>query len=276
MKHPNAYSPEECEVIDVTKVTSDVSSFKLKPKDKLSKLFDYKPGQFMELSILGIGECPISITSSPIEKEHIEFAIKKLGSVTSRIHEREVGDLIWMRGPYGNSFLDKGLKGNDILFIAGGIGLAPLRSLIKYICERKKDFGKTTLLYGARNPAELCFKDEFDVWRELGIDVHITVDKGQDAWKGNVGVVPQLLDKIRPNLKKTKAIICGPPIMIRFTALALRNKGFADEDIIISLERLMKCGIGKCGHCNVGSKYVCIDGPVFTIKELEGNPEYKL
>lgn len=276
MTRKTAYAPEECEVLDVAAVTGDVSSFTVKPKDKKSKLFDYRPGQFMELSMLGVGECPLSITSTPSRKGHLEFAVKRLGKVTSAIHELEAGDSLWIRGPYGNSFLDKDVQGNDVLFVGGGIGLAPLRSGINYLADNKKKFGKTTILYGARNPGELCFTFEYDVWKKAGFDVRVTVDTADDDWHGPVGVVPALLDDVRLKPKKTKAVVCGPPIMIRFTALALRDKGFADDDIVVSLERLMKCGFGKCGHCNVGNKYVCIDGPVFTLKELEGNPEYTL
>ncbi len=226
--------------------------------------------------MLGEGECPISITSTPSRKHHIEFAVKRMGKVTSTIHELEAGDSLWVRGPYGNSFLDKDLEGHDVLFIAGGIGLAPLRSVINFIADNKKDFGTSTILYGARNPGELCFTCEYDAWKKRGFDIHVTVDAGDDDWHGPVGVVPALLDDVRLKPNNSKAVVCGPPVMIRFTALALRDKGFAAADIVVSLERLMKCGIGKCGHCNVGSTYVCIDGPVFTLKELEGNPEYTL
>jgi len=275
MKNP--YIPRIAEIKNIRQETPDVKTFQiLLPKDSSGEILEYLPGQFLEISLFGIGEAPISITSSPSRRD-LEISVKRVGRLTESLHEAEIGDKIGVRGPYGNGFPINELKERDIIFIGGGIGLAPLRSLINFIFDKRENFGKIFILYGARTPQDLVFRDELQSWNEeKNTEVHVTVDREDEEWKGNVGVVPKLLEKIKPDLKNTMAIICGPPIMIRFTVKALMELGLRDEQIVFTLERMMKCGIGKCGHCNIGNKYVCIDGPVFSYAEMKDVPEFKL
>jgi len=271
MKNP--YVPQPATIKEVKKETSDVVTLKFSLD---SGNLNYKPGQFLEVSVFGVGEAPISIASTPNQKE-MELSVKKVGSVTSELHKLSVGDKIWIRGPYGNGFPIEKLRGKDVIFVGGGIGLPPLRSLINYMLNNRKDFGKLYILYGARTPVDLVFRDELEVWRTgKNVEVHLTVDKAVEGWTGHVGVVPNLLKKIKPDIKKTYAVICGPEIMIKFTVKALLEMGFPENQIIFTLERMMKCGIGKCGRCNIGSKYVCIDGPVFSYDEIKKEQEFRL
>jgi len=268
-KMQNPYLSYKARIRGVKEETPDVKTFQLEPGK-----FGYMPGQFLELSILGAGEAPISITSSPTRGD-LEIAVKRMGRVTGALHELEAGDHVWIRGAYGNGFPVDRLEGKEIVFVGGGIGIAPLRSLINYMID-KKNFGKMYILYGARTPSDLVFKDEFGVWNnKKDVEVHITVDRGDDEWSGNVGVVGTLLDKINTG-PDIISLVCGPPIMIKFVVRDLLNMNIPDEKIIFSLERMMKCGVGKCGHCNIGGKYVCSDGPVFTLEEMKENLEFKL
>ena len=264
----NPYLPYKAKIKSIVEETHDVKTFQIEPCN-----FEYMPGQFLELSILGIGECPISITSSPTRD--LEISVKLMGTVTGALHELEAGDNVWIRGAYGNGFPVDELEGKEIVFVGGGIGLAPLRSLINYMID-KKNFKKMYILYGSRTPEDLVFKDEFEVWnKEKGVEVRITVDQGDDEWKGNVGVVGTLLNEINMG-SDAVAVVCGPPIMIHFVVKDLKSMGFSDDRIISTMERMMKCGIGKCGHCNIGEKYVCLDGPVFTLEDMKNNREFKL
>jgi sulfhydrogenase subunit gamma (sulfur reductase) len=268
----NPYIPLMAEIRNIKRETSDVKTIQISPTRKIG----YLPGQFLEISVLGIGEVPISITSSPTGKD-LEISVKSVGMVTERLHQAEIGDKIGIRGPYGNGFPVNEMEGKDVLFIGGGIGLAPLRSLINFMFDNREKFGKISILYGARTPQDLVFKDDLGSWKKKeNAEVHLTVDKVDGKWKGNVGVVPKLLENVEPDLTKTLAVVCGPPIMIRFTIRALIEKGFKDEQIIFTLERMMKCGIGKCGHCNIGGKYVCTDGPVFSYAEMKDVLEFKI
>ena len=237
--------------------------------------FSYMPGQFAELSVLGYGEAPISITSSPTQGETLQFCIKRMGVVTAAIHGLGEGEKIAIRGPYGNTFPVEMMKGKDIVFVAGGIGLAPLRSLINYMLDEsnRKDFKDIAIFYGARTPGDLLFKYDLDEWEKRGdVRYHVTVDKGDDSWKGNVGVVPTILKEAAPDSSNAVALTCGPPIMIKFVLKELIGLGFKDQDIITTLEMRMKCGIGKCGRCNIGHLYVCKDGPVFSLADLNKMP----
>ncbi|MEA3254758.1 MAG: FAD/NAD(P)-binding protein [Candidatus Altiarchaeota archaeon] len=268
----NPYMPEIVKIKDIKQETVDVKTFRISSP----KGFKYLPGQFLEVSSFGVGEAPISITSTPTRKD-LEISVKKVGGVTESLHEAEIGDKIGVRGPYGNGFPVNKLRGRDILFIGGGIGLAPLRSLINYSLDNRNDLGHISILYGARTPDDLVFRDELRSWGdEKDTGVYVTVDNADDKWGGNVGVVPKLLEKIEPDLRKTTAVVCGPPVMIKFTVKALLEMGLGDEQIIFTLERMMKCGIGKCGHCNIGEKYVCIDGPVFSYVEMKDIMEWNL
>ncbi len=271
----NEYLPYPAKIRSVYRESKDVNTLQVVFEDRtLARSFTYKPGQFMQISLLGIGEAPISITSSPTQREYLEFTIRGIGKLTRTIIQLKPGDKIYMRGPYGNSFPFEEIKNRDLYFIAGGIGLPPLRSLINAVFERREDFGKVRILYGAKTPAELCFKKELMLWGDISnTEVLLTVDKSDKAWKGNVGVVTALCDKTDISASCGAAFICGPPIMIRFALEKLRQAGFEDNDIYISLERYMKCGIGKCGHCNIGEKFVCTEGPVFSYTQLKKIPE---
>ena len=227
----------------------------------------------MEISVLGAGEAPISITSSPSRKGFLEFTIRAAGKVTKGIHNLKRGDSLYLRGPYGNSFPFEEIKGKNIYFIAGGIGLAPLRSLINMVFDNRKDFKRIKLLYGAKTPDELCFKDELEAWKKIpDTEVWLTVDKPCDGWGCRVGVVTELWKDTHVHPENAVAIVCGPPIMMRFAAMKLVESGFKDNEIIMTLERYMKCGIGKCGHCNIGEKFVCVDGPVFYYEQVKKLP----
>jgi len=221
------------------------------------------------VSVMGIGEAPISVSSSPTMDGAFQLAIRNVGDVTSALHNLEVGATVGIRGPFGNGFPIESLEGKDVLLIAGGIGLFPLRSLVQYILDRRSSFGRAVLLFGARSPAERLFLDELAAWSQSpDIEFHETVDRGDESWRGNVGVITTLIPKIQIDPEKTRAVVVGPPIMYRFVIGELKKKGFADENIILSLERRMKCGVGKCGHCQINGVYVCQEGPAFTLAQL--------
>ena len=271
----NEYIPYPTVIESIQDESFDTKTFKVAFEDKeLAASFDYNPGQFAQLSLLGIGEAPISITSSPCHKGYLEFTIRAAGKLTRAMHKLKSGNRIYIRGPYGNSFPFEEVKRKNLFFIAGGIGLPPLRSLINSVFDKRQEFGKIKILYGAKTPDELCFKDELKKWQRItDTQVLLTVDKSEESWKGNVGVVTTLWDKTDMASSDGVAYVCGPPIMIRFVIERLTSTGFKDENIYVSLERYMKCGIGKCGHCNIGAKFVCIDGPVFNYSQLNELPE---
>jgi NAD(P)H-flavin reductase len=271
----NPYVPMPVEIIKIiTEVdTKDIKTFRLAFVNKEDEeRFKYIPGQFAELSIFGKGESPIGIASSPTQKGYIEFTVQKAGAVTSALHEMEEGTLMGVRGPLGNSWPLEFLEGKNIVIVGGGFAFTTLRSLINYMIfeENRKRFGKITVVYGARSPGLLLYKDELEAWAKRGdIDLNVTVDKGDATWKGREGFVPTVCKEVAPSKENAVTVICGPPIMIRFTLPVFFDLGFSKENIITSLEMRMKCGIGKCGRCNVGSKYVCKDGPVFSLAELD-------
>lgn len=233
----------------------------------------HRPGQFVEISAFGIGECPLSISSAPDKGADFELCVRRAGNVTSALHNLKVGEVIGVRGPYGTHFPVKELKGKDLLFVAGGLGIVPLRSFIHYALQRRKDYGRIIVLFGARTPADRLFKKELaSLDKRSDVEYLETVDVGDKSWKGNVGVITTLFPKFKIDPQKTFAIMVGPPVMYRFAIAAARDKGVADDHIIVSLERRMKCGLGKCGHCQMGPIYVCQEGPVFNytaIKDLE-------
>jgi NAD(P)H-flavin reductase len=217
-----------------------------------------------------VGEAPFSITSTPAEHEALEISVVNVGEVTDALHGKKEGDVIGLRGPYGNGFPFDEAKGRDILFVAGGIGLAPLRPLVKQMFSERDNFRKITILYGARTPELLCFREDVEAWA-AGKDsqVLVTVDTPNEGWQGNVGVVTSLLPKAEIDAKSTTAFVCGPPIMIHFVMQDLVKMGFAEDDIITSMERRMECGLGKCGHCSIGTVEVCAHGPVFSYRQLK-------
>jgi NAD(P)H-flavin reductase len=260
-------------ITDIRRDTPDVKTFRVVGTDG-KKLFKHMPGQCAMVSIPGVGESMFSITSSPTNEEYMEFSIKKCGCVTEVIHSLEVGAQVTVRGPYGRNFpVEEDFKGKDLLFIAGGIGLAPLRSVINYVRHYRENYGKVVIVYGARSKDDLVDIDEIkNEWvNEKDFEVYLTIDREQEGWDGHVGFVPAYVKEIGLNSNMT-AVLCGPPIMIKFTLAGLTELGFEKKQVYTTLELKMKCAIGKCGRCNVGSKYVCKDGPVFRLDELDELP----
>ena len=266
--------PQVVVVTDIMKDTPDVKTFRiLTPEGK--KPFDHMPGQCAMISMPGVGEALFSITYSPTNTEFMEFSIKKCGCVTDWLHAIEPGQQVTVRGPYGNGFpVETELKGKDLLFIAGGIGLAPLRSVINYCRHYRENYGTIDIVYGSRSKDDLVdYQEITDEWcREDGINVYLTIDREQEGWDGHVGFVPNYVKELNPDVSKT-VLMCGPPIMIKFTLAGLKELGFSDTQVYTTMELRMKCGVGKCGRCNIGNKYVCKDGPVFRFDKLGELPD---
>lgn len=266
--------PKVVVVTDIRKDTPDVKTFRVVGKDG-KKPFSHMPGQCAMLSVPGVGECMFSITSSPTNTEYMEFSIKKCGCVTEVLHALEVGAQVTVRGPYGRNFpVEEDFKGKDLLFIAGGIGLAPLRSVINYVRHYRKNYGKVVIVYGARSKDDLVDIEEIKTeWmNEENVEVYLTIDRPQEGWDGHVGFVPAYVKELGLDPSMT-AVLCGPPIMIKFTLQGLLELGFDKSRVYTTLELRMKCGVGKCGRCNVGDKFVCKDGPVFRMDELDELPD---
>ncbi len=260
-------------ITEITQQTHDVKTFRVNAPEG-GKVFEHLPGQCAMISVPGVGEAMFSITSSPTNRDYQEFSIKKCGVLTDYLHTMEVGEQLTVRGPYGNHFpVETELKGKNLLFIAGGIGLAPLRSVINYVIDNRSNYGTVDILYGSRSMDDLVgLKEIQEVWaKEEGINVHLTIDREQEGWNGHVGFVPSFLKELGFENNKT-ALVCGPPIMIKFVLAALIEMGFSKEQVYTTLELRMKCGVGKCGRCNIGSKYVCKDGPVFRCDEIDELP----
>lgn len=265
--------PRIAEIVRVETLSDREKAFEFVFDD--GKELGQKPGQFVELSIFGIGEAPISVTSSPTHKGSFELAVRATGSVTNALHTLGKGAKVGIRGPFGNGFPLETLKGKDILFVAGGIGLFPLRSLINYVLDTRKDFGEVTTLFGCRSPQERLFLDQLERWTASQDMCFLeTVDRvPDDTWKGNVGVITTLFPKIKFDPQNTYAIVVGPPIMYRFVIAECLKKGLPEDHIIMSLERRMKCGVGKCGHCQINGLYCCQEGPVFTYAQVRSLKE---
>ncbi len=267
----NAYLPHIVVIEKIVEETPDTRTFHFNFKDeKLREEFTFESGQFGEYSVFGIGEAPFCISSSPTRRDHLEFAVKRVGRVTNALHRLGIGAEIGFRGPYGNSFPLDYLKGKNLVFVAGGIGMAPLRSLIWNVIDNRDRYQKIDIIYGARSPADLCFSYDLESWsQDKTINMVITVDEDDKDWKGREGFVPQVLEQVAPSAKNAVAVVCGPPIMIRFTFPVLDKLGFTPEQMLTTLEKRMKCGIGKCGRCNIGDIYVCRDGPVFSYAQIK-------
>ncbi|MGE5810954.1 MAG: FAD/NAD(P)-binding protein, partial [Ignavibacteria bacterium] len=268
----NIYKPELVKIVDIVRETPDIKTFKLKFKDdSVRNNFSFRAGQFAEYSVFGEGECTFCIASSPTRQEFLECSFKIAGKVTNALKKLNVGDTIGLRGPYGNYFPLEEMKGKNIVFIAGGIGLAPVRCIIWNVLDLRDQFKNITIIYGARTVADLVYKHELEEWKSMSsVKTILTVDPGGEnaEWKGEIGFVPAIVEKAAPNSENTVAVICGPPVMIKYTLPVMMQLGFNEEDIITTLENRMKCGLGKCGRCNIGNVYVCKDGPVFTYKQL--------
>jgi sulfhydrogenase subunit gamma (sulfur reductase) len=269
------YLPRPALIKKITPMTEMEKMFQLKLDD--GSELGHMPGQFVELSLLGIGECPISISSSPTQKGYFELCVRNVGRVTSALHGLKQKDKVGIRGPYGNGFPVEKLKGKDLLFIGGGIGMVPLRSFINYVMDKSKDYGKVTILYGAKTPQEIFPFPEMKDWEsgknECCLNQSVDRCEESDKWTGKVGVITTLIPDLDIDIENTFAIICGPPVMYKFVLLALQGKNFRDDHIYISLERRMKCGVGKCGHCQIHGYYVCQDGPVFHYPLIKGIKE---
>ena len=261
-------------VTKITDQTPDVKTFRVEAPEG-GKLFEHLPGQCAMLSVPGISEAMISITSSPTNKEYMEFSVKKCGCLTEWLHAMEEGQMITVRGPYGRHFpVDDELAGKNLVFVAGGICLAPLRSGVNYVRHNRDKYGRVDIIYGSRSKEDLVYYDEIvNEWmNEPDFHVHLTIDREQEGWDGHVGFVPNYIAEVGLNPVNTCALMCGPPIMIKFSLPNLVQAGFEKTQIFTTMELRMKCGIGKCGRCNIGNKYVCKDGPVFRVDELDELP----
>lgn len=275
MKNPYIPYPVRIEETLIETEDRNLKSFKLQfLSEEDRKAFDYKPGQFAQLSIPGKGEIPIGIASSPTEGKHLIFTVNKTGFVTNALHNLSEGSIMGVRGPLGNSYPLEEIKGKDIVIIGGGYAFTTLRSTVVYLLHHRKDYGKITLIYGARTPGMLLYKETLAEWSKRDdISYNVTVDREAPGWTGIVGFVPAVTEKVAPSSTNAVAIICGPPVMIKFTLPVMTKLGFTQEQTVTSLENRMKCGIGICGRCNVGPEYVCKDGPVFTLAQLKDMPQ---
>ncbi len=268
-KTRSLYEPEPAEVVSVEKLTDQENVYALQLAS--GQPLGHLPGQFVQVALLGIGECPISICSSPTRPSTFELCVRRVGEVTEHIHRLREGDTIGIRGPLGNGFDVNELHGKDVLIVAGGLGLAPVRSLIQYILDERARFGQFHLLYGARSPDELLFKNDLSLWRDRDdVNFHMTVDRPDEQWRGRSGVVTTLFSEVpKLNPAETQVVIVGPPVMFKFVVLEVLSRRIHQRNIFCSLERRMKCGVGKCGHCQANNVYVCLEGPVFRYGELK-------
>jgi sulfhydrogenase subunit gamma (sulfur reductase) len=272
----NPYLPQKAEIVEIIQETTsdlDIKTYKLKFTD--GHKMDFMPGQFVELSIPGVGEAPFGFASSPLNTEYIDLSIKRVGYLTEAVHNLSPGSAVWIRGPFGNTFPVKDMEGSKILIIAGGLGLAPLRPLILYMLDnqnRDKYLGIKMLL-AARSTGDFIYRREYDQW-EKAKDTKIikTIDNPEDGWDGKVGFPHNLIGEMDIDINNTYAVLCGPPIMIKFVSAKLVELGMPREKILTTLEMRMTCGVGKCGKCNIGHQYVCIDGPVFNMAQLSEMP----
>ena len=262
----NIYKPSEAQIQDIIVETGVIKTFVIKPKEK----FEFKTGQFIELTLPGEGEAPFTPSSDPNIKDKIEVTIMKAGRITSCLHAAKENIPIGIRGPYGKGYPLEKFYGKDVLIVGGGVGLAPLRSLLFSLFYEINKVNKIVLRYGARSPNDIIYKNSFAEWsKKEKVDIVTTVDVGDETWTGNVGLITTILNDLPVDLRKAVAIVCGPPVMMKFVTLKLLDLGFRPEDIYLSMEKNMSCGLGKCGHCRLGSYYICRDGPVFTYEQLK-------
>jgi NAD(P)H-flavin reductase len=268
----NVYTPISAKILEVIDETPTIKTFIIEPEEQIG----FKAGQFMELTVPGLGEAPFTPSSSPSQKGKIDFTVMKVGKVTDALHDMKKGETLGVRGPFGAEYpLDK-WKGKDILIVGGGVGGAPLRALFLALTERLGDFKKILYCYGARTPADIVYKKLIQQdWHKIDpnkIEIRLTVDEGDSNWKGNVGVVTTVVEKTGLDIKNSVGVVCGPPIMMKFATLRLIELGYPDEAIYLSMEKNMSCGIGKCGHCMLGEYMVCKDGPVLTYDLIKDKP----
>ena len=275
---PNAYMPIKAKIVDIIQETFsddlDIKTFRIKLENDL--VMDFQPGQFVEFSIPGVGECPFGFASSPLEKDYFDITIKRTGRVTERIHALDVGADVWIRGPFGNTFPLELMENSSLLFVAGGLGLGPLRPFIQYVLdERKREkYNKVDMLLAARTAKDHCFAYDYPNWRTSpNTTVLQTIDRDETGWDGLVGFPHNLVKELSLDLSNLYAVVCGPPIMIKAVQQSLTDMGLPLERQYTTLEMRMTCGVGKCGKCNIGNKYVCTDGPVFSMAELSKMPD---
>lgn len=271
MNAKNLYLPEMGTIKTIIRETHNIMTFQVVLNNpQAMQNFSFQPGQVAQLSVFGTGEATFVINSPPSRMDYLQFSVMRTGEVTSALHGLREGDQVGVRAPLGNSFPCEEMKGKDIIFIGGGIGMAPLRTLLLYMLDNRKDYGRITLLYGARTPNDMAYSYELPGWlaRE-DMETHLTIDNEYPGWEHRVGLIPNVLLDIAPSAENSVAVTCGPPIMIKFTLQALEKLGFQDEQIVTTLEKRMKCGVGICGRCNIGTSYVCVDGPVFTRAQLK-------
>lgn len=266
----NPYSYIDAEILNVADETSNIKTFTLKPKVEIS----FRAGQFMELTIPGVGEAPFTPSSNHDNKDTIDFTVMSAGRVTRMLHQMKKGDVVGLRGPYGTKYPLEAFKSKEVFIIGGGVGLAPLRALLYAMFNDVNDYNKIILKYGSRTPGDIVYKNEIASWKDRArhVDVEITTDIGDDTWKGHVGIVTTILKKVNVNRENAVSIVCGPPIMMKFVTFKLLDLGFRDRNIYLSMEKNMSCGLGKCGHCRIGPFYACKDGPVFTYDKIKNLP----
>jgi len=267
MPKKNPYRPIETEVIDVITETPTIKTLKLRPKEELS----FEAGQFIELTIPGAGEAPFTPSSSASLKDKMDVTIMKVGKVTEEVHQLKKGDTVGLRGPLGKGYPLKDFKGKEVLVLGGGVGLAPLRSLMYSLFEISGSLKKLFFRGGCRTPSELLYREEITKeWsKRKDLNMRLTVDKADDSWKGHEGLVTTILNDVKINFDNGIAVICGPPIMMKFGTMKLLEMGFKHQNIYLSMEKNMSCGIGKCGHCRLGTYYACKEGPVFTYDQIK-------
>ncbi len=263
------YLPTLTRIVTINPLTQMEKLFTLELPEELS--LNHEPGQFVEVSVLGVGEAPFSISSSPSRSNGtFELCIRRAGEVTNALHKLSPGDVVGVRGPFGHGFPLRRFRGKDLIFLPGGLGLAPLRSLINQVLDERGNFGRVIILYGARHPSELLFTDELAQWQERGdVEVRVTVDRPDENWQGHVGVITTLIPDVQLYAPNTVAFTVGPPAMYRFVLFELLGKGLREGNIWLSLERRMKCGVGKCGHCQMNHLYTCLEGPCFTYSQIK-------
>ena len=269
-QNQNPMKPFLGKLVTVKDLATEIKLFRVELMNGGNEAFNaYQPGQFAFVSAFGFGEAPFGIANTPQRGPYVDFAVNRLGSVTTGLHELGEGDIVGVRGPLGNSFPMDAFKGKNLIVLGGGIGGAPLRPVIQTVLDQRADYGRLTILWAARNPSLLVFTDEYDEWRAApNTNLHLTVDQADEKWDHNVGLITQLLEKVAPSPENAVTITCGPPIMIYYVTRILSQMGFALKDNYVTLEARMHCGLGKCGRCNLGSKLVCVDGPVFNMAQV--------
>lgn len=262
--------PEIATIEEIKDEIVDVKTFYLRFDNKeIDGNFKFKSGQFIMCTIFGAGEFAVSLPPSP-ENDRFHITVRRIGKVTNALHDLQVGDKVGIRGPFGNGFPFEEIKGKNVIYVAGGIGLIPLRSSIVHVLQHRNEFGRILLLYGSRSPQDLMYQYMLDEWQKIeGFETFITVDNGTPEWKGNVGIITTLFDKVEIPVENTVAFVCGPPVMFNAVIKELMQRGIKDDMIISTLERHMKCGVGKCQHCAIGRTLVCTDGPVYTYRQIK-------